>query len=234
MRRGAQEAVQVMMASCNEAAAGNASALSLCKAEAKASAQAALGKTTGLSDSEFVKMQRKAAAEGAEDSMSSCVESAADDGARVQCRSIEAKNALSVSLGKSVTNVSNTELNSFVKEATRGSVADIMVACVAAATSGAEQEACRKGPAGARRSGSAASGPVADALKSTMGKSSVTHVDVESYVRKAGRKRVGEMMGDCVEGATNDNEKMKCRMETAKEAVAVSMGQNPTLSLIPI
>ena len=103
-----------------------------------------------------------------------------------------------------------------------------MVACVAAATSGAEQEACRKGPAGARRSGSAASGPVADALKSTMGKSSVTHVDVESYVRKAGRKRVGEMMGDCVEGATNDNEKTKCRMETAKEAVAVSMGQNST------
>ena len=63
VRRGAQEAVQVMMASCKEAAAGNASALSLCKAEAKASAQAALAKTTPLSDTEFVKLKKKAAAE---------------------------------------------------------------------------------------------------------------------------------------------------------------------------
>merc|ERR1711871_1597464 len=118
-----------------------------------------------------------------------------------------AKSALAKSLGK--TKVSNMELNNFINDGAKNAVGDAMKACMESTTNATEQQKCRSTSA-------------KNTLAKSLGKTSVTQVDVELFIRKGAQEKAMEAM----KAATSTNgTTMKERKAAAKSTLKAALGK---------
>merc|ERR1712159_844454 len=115
-----------------------------------------------------------------------------------------AKVALAQSLGKA--EVSNIEVNEFINEGAKDAVGDAMKACMESTTNITEQEKCRSTSA-------------KDTLAKSLGKATVTQVDVELFIRKGAQE-------EAMKASANVNgTSLAKRKEAAKEALKAALGK---------
>jgi hypothetical protein len=129
-----------------------------------------------------------------------------------QCKADAAKRAMQNSLGKAASEISNADINAFVKKAAKAQVSSKMSACTAAASTAAARLACRTGSI------------LKDALKTTLGKTEVSSADVESFVANAAKGAVKDAMAACTASGTSV---AVCQQVSAKGALASALGKSP-------
>ena len=128
--------------------------------------------------------------------MKACMEAASDANARTLCRTTTAKDALATALGKQASDVTATELNTFVRESAKARVScncahvvfvtacgnqvtEEMTACMEAATDGAARTTCKDTT-------------TKQAIATALGKqtSDITATDLNKFVDGASKEQV--------------------------------------------
>ena len=219
----AEKAAFEAMEACMEAANGVTSEQKKCKAEAKKTMAAALGKDPAeINATEMEEKVKKGAARGVANAMKACIDTidttldaAAKKVARKACRTDKAKEALAKGLGKDASTMKQMDVIRYLKRAAADAFESTMDACVqTAGDDKAKLEKCAKETA-------------KDALKDSLGKASVTDSEVNEYKAKAGRKAVKKKMQACVKAAGTDKAKKKaCRKSSdVRKGLASSLGK---------
>jgi hypothetical protein len=192
------------------------------KEAAKEALKAALGKSeiSNTKLEEFIEDGAKSAVKSAMSACVSAAESEADAAAKKakldDCRSSSAREALSKALGKSDSSeVSKTEVESFVRNAAKAAVADAMKAALEDdSTSEAEKRQAVK-----------------QALAQSLGQSEIDDRSFEFFKKKGAQDAIADTMKSCVEAAkleastsAVESARAACAGNSAKEALQTALG----------
>jgi hypothetical protein len=217
IHEGAKAAVGEAMSSCVKAAVSDKAKLDKCKSE---SARTALENSLGeaVSDVDVERFLQDSAKESAADAMKAAMASSSlNNTAKEALARGEAKKALQQSLG--VTNITETELQSFLNEGAKDAVANTMKACMAGATTAIVKSECKSKSA-------------KEALATSLGKADVTDVELEEFLKDGAKAAVGEAMASCSkvaeQSATPSKDIADCKANSVKIALQNSIGKDLT------
>ena len=207
---GAKKAAEDAMGNCMSVAnslSGNnkTTAIAKCKSESvKGALEGSLGKeVTPIDVEEFVR-------QGAKSSAMKAMQAAMEVNGTADEKAKAAKDAAKVALAQSLeSKVSNIEVNEFINEGAKDAVGDAMKACMESTTNITEQEKCRSTSA-------------KDTLAKSLGKATVTQVDVELFIRKGAQEKAMEAMKA---SANVNGTSLAKRKEAAKEALKAALGK---------
>ena len=219
LNEGAKSAVADSMKACIESAnakntadADKAAARQACKGDSlKATLKASLGKTE-VSDIDVEVFVLEGAKKAAEDAMENCMAVAnALSGSEKQkkkiqkCKSESVKSALEGTLGK---DVSNVEVEEFVREGAKMSATKAMQAAMEVNSTAADAKKAAKA-----------------ALALSLGKEEISNVELDEFINDGAKDAVGNAMEACMASTTNVTEQEKCRSTAAKDVLAKSLGK---------
>lgn len=218
MEDAAREEVASTMDACMKHA-GDGSARKACVSTTTRSAlRLSLGKER-VSLREVKEFQERAAADSMGKAMSDCM---AEAGSVAATCKTQAKTAYATARGLTAGEISKAQMAKAMKSGARTAIVDTMRNCMEAATNNPARAACRSTSA-------------KEALKTSLGKTSVSDTDVNKFVRSAARDSVATTMRACIQTAVTSAERLACKTSTAKEALATSLGkQGSAVSLTQV
>jgi len=170
-----------------------------------------LGKVQTAASLELQK--EKTAGAALESESRTCMQSATTKDTRTACATgAPAKAALEKSLGRSVT---QTEVNQANDKSAKESVMNAMSTCMTNSTTADERFDCKN---------VTVRGALANAVGKTEAELSLG--DIDYYLQRGAKDKMGATMSACMEVAGGDNAKMTaCKQDTAKEALATARGK---------
>merc|ERR1719326_1217596 len=144
--------------------------------------------------------------------MFACVEMAADRAAKQACKQSEAKTALADSLGEDAADVTESEVEQYVRKAAKNKIGNEMDTCMTLAGNDDNKiKDCKDTKAKA-------------ALAKSLGKddSDVTAAETGIFCKKASKGQMGDKMTACYTAAANDATTTAQEKATAKAACKTS------------